>query len=198
MNKNVGWIAAVVVISILLILSMVFGSAGLNNTAAPAETPSLAATEQVNTPLPTSTPDPCSQENIPAQVGLVNSLTREFMDTDQVLATTLLRDTSVPLVQDLQRIRRNAEDQVVPACLTDFKKAQIVYMNARLDIYGNALAFLNNYGPSGERQAALNQLLEPFNVKSAIAAHQYESEYARLMGLPMPTPLAIVTITPKP
>ena len=193
MKKNIGWIIVVVILSVMLIFSMVFGSLGVPGAAKPTPTdigPTI-------TPLPTSTPDPCSLENIAKEVARVNALTREFEDTALLLTSTLLRDTSVQLVQDLQRIKRVAEDQVVPSCLTDLKAYQVAHMNARIEVFGTALAFLNVYGPNGD-QKALNKLLEPSYAKAEMSARQYENEYARVLGLPIPTLPAVITTTLAP
>jgi len=199
MQKNTGWIVAIVILSVMLIFSMVVGAPGLNPPAPSSTfTPTVAVLKPTDTPSPTSTPDPCSPKNIDEQVKRVNSLTREFMDTDQILASTLSRDTNIALVQDMQRIRRNAEEQSAPSCLSDLKNYQLGYMNARIDIYSTALAFLNTYGSSGARQKDLNQLLVPLTIKSAVAAHQYENEYARMMGLPTLTPIVLITVTSTP
>jgi hypothetical protein len=201
MNKNAGWVVTVVILSIMLIVSLVFGSGGLLGSPAPTDTAVPAVTIEVKpskTPLPTTTPNPCSSENIEATIKPVHVLTREFEDTAQVLTSTLMSNSSVPLVQDLQRIRREAEDQVVPSCLEDLKQYQIIYMNARIDVFGNALTFINMYGTNQQNQAALNQVLEPLYAKSAVATRQYENELARLMGKPPLPTIAVVTITPKP
>jgi hypothetical protein len=204
MKKNVGWIIIVVVLSLLLVSSLVFNTIGTFNTRVEEvreATPTAPAIVDypTETPYPTVTPDPCSQASLPEEVARIHSLTREFEDTAQVLTTTLFRDTSVPLIQELQRIRRVAEDQTVPSCLKDLKAYQIMHMNARIDVFGTALSFLNTYGPNGD-QNALNQLLDPLYVKAELAARQYETEYARVLGLPTPQPLVVVTTTstPKP
>lgn len=200
MKKNLGWIVVVIILSAMLILSLVAGAAGMfNKTTAPAmpvtQLPSPVPPKPLDTTAPTSTPGPCEPENIPSQVARIHSLTREFEDTAQLLTSTLLRDSSIPLVQELQRVRRVAEDQIVPDCMADLKAYQIAHMNARIEVFGTALSFLNTYGPNGA-QEDLNQLLEPLYARAEVAARQYENEYARLMGLPTLTPPAVQNATP--
>lgn len=204
MKKNVGWIITVIVLILMLLFSTVFSaSGGFTSSLSAAETDSLAFT---NTPRPSFTPDPCSPESLSEQVAHVHALTREFEDTALLLTSTLLGNTSVSLVHDLQRIRRAAEDQIVPSCLTDLKAYQIVHMNARIEVFGTALSFFNAYGSSGDlfmpdgvtyKQDVLNAALEPLYAKAQVAAKQYEIEYNRLLGFtpvpPMPAPA-----TPKP
>lgn len=199
MKQNAGWIVAVVVLSVMLILSMTFGATGIPNTPESADTltPTLIDSA-TSTPEATSTPDLCTPKNIEGQVARVHSLTREFEDVAQILTSTLFRDTSVPLVQQLQQIRRAAEDQLVPACLTDLKKYQLIHMNARLDVFGTTLTFINTYGTDKENQPALNQLLEPFYANATVAARQYDNEHLRLLGQPTMQPITIITTTPKP
>lgn len=194
MKKNTGWVIIVIVLSLMLVISMVFGAVGMLIASAPK----TSDTGNTNTARAMFTPDPCSPDVIPEQVARVNAFTREFEDTAQILTSTLLRDTSAPLVQDLQRIRRNAEDQVVPSCLADLKQYQIAHMNARIDVFGTALMFLNTYGPNGD-QNTLNQLLSPLYAKAEVAARQYENEYGRLLGFTPAPPLPAATIeTPAP
>jgi hypothetical protein len=191
--KKIVWIVVVIVLVLMLVFSVVFNSLGSFNPPEPTNT--VVVVKSTGTPVPdTATPDPCSKAEISVQIARVHALTREFEDTAQVLTSTLLRDSSVPLVQDLQRIRRSAEDQIVPPCLENLKAYQVAHMNARIDVFGTALAFMNVYGPGGD-QKALNELLDPYYQNAILAAMQYEREYATLLGLPTPTPPAVTTTT---
>jgi hypothetical protein len=189
MKKNAGLIVVIILLSLVLVLSLVFGASVLPK----AESPTATVFIPTNTPLPTFTPDPCSPENIKVQVERVHLLMREFDDTSLLIQTTLLQASTVSLVQDLQRIKRSAEDQDVPSCLADLKKYELAFMNSMLETFTTALAFLNAYGPNGD-QAALDSLTQPLVAQALLHLQQYGNEYARLQGF---TPVPISTLPPN-
>lgn len=190
MKKNTTLIVIIIVLSLVIIASLVFGSGG--NPGSKSELPTATIFIPTNTSLPTSTPDSCSPENIKVQVDRVHLLMREFDDTSLLIQTTLLQSSTVSLVQDLQRIKRSAEDQVVPPCLSDLKKYELAFMNSMLETFTTALAFLNAYGPNGD-QAALDSLTQPLVAQALTYLQQYGNEYARLLGF---TPVPVSTLAP--
>ncbi len=127
------------------------------------------------TVTPTSTPDPCAPGNIPGEVGRVHALTRAFDDSELIAANTA-RSQLGPPIADLQRIRRVAQDQLVPACLVNLKKLQLTYMNTvittLLDLMG------------GANQQTLNQGIALFRQQH----DAYTLELARLLGLTVVAP----------
>lgn len=154
------------------------------------QTPPATATEEPATPTITitTTPDLCAPESIQAEVDKVHRHMREFDDAS-TLATSMPRDQLSSSIADLQRIRREAEDEVVPACLGNLRTYQIQHMNSVIE---TLLAFVR--GTSD--QAILNQ-----GIALAGQQHdQYVLELARLLGL---TPVAgtavvIPSETPTP
>jgi hypothetical protein len=194
MKKNAVLIIIIIILSLILVLSLVLGAGGIPKIIAPT----AVVVVSTNTALPTFTPDPCAPENIRAQVARVHLLMREFDDTSLLAQTTLLQSSTVGLVQDLQRIKRIAEDQVVPSCLADLKQYGLVYMNSMIELFTTALAFLNAYGPNGD-QKALDSLTGPLVQKALYNLQQYGNEYARLQGFtPMPLPTIGPDGTPAP
>ncbi len=194
MKRNVVLIVLIIILSLILVLSLVLGAGGIPKAVSPTAAIFIAT----DTASPTFTPDPCSSENVPAQVARVHLLMREFDDTSLLAQTTLLQSSTVGLVQDLQRIKRIAEDQVVPSCIADLKRYELVYMDSMLDLFTTALAFLNAYGPNGD-QKALDSLTGPLVTQALYNLQQYGNEYARLLGFtPMPTPTAAPDGTPAP
>ena len=118
----------------------------------------------------TSTPDPCLSTNVNQTVKPINDLQREFNDASE-LAANLPREQLQPSIADMQRIRRAAEDQVVPACLVMLKTYQLAHMNAVID---TLLAFVG-----GADANTLNQGM-------AAARSEYDRytiEMARLLGV---------------
>src|SRR5512147_1393601 len=123
----------------ILILASVLASCG-GNPATPAVSNTSQAVPSESNPAPqptstfeapdspTSTPDPCSSGQIEAEVQKVHRHMREFDDAS-VLASKLPRDEVSTSVAELQRIRREAEDEKIPACLTDLKGYQVDHMN---------------------------------------------------------------------
>jgi hypothetical protein len=85
------------------------------------EQPSLAATA-----------DPCAPENIAATIAGLEKSTREFKDIYDIAAITLSTQLT-PLVTDLQRVRREAEDYPTPVCLQLLKEYQIGSMNSSIE-----------------------------------------------------------------
>lgn len=201
MKKNTIPVLLLVTLSLALVFVLVFSTAKNTKATEPTATPDFPTLAvQSNTPLPTSTPDPCSPANIPAEVARVHVLMREFDDASLLAQNTLLQDV-VPLVQDMQRIRRSAEDLVVPSCVADLKQYELAHMNTMIELFTTALAFYNAYGPNGD-QNTLDQLTAPLLDHARVSLQQYADEYAQLMGL---TPVPVITpqsespaLTPTP
>ena len=131
----------------------------------------------------TSTPDPCLSENMNETVQPINDLQREFDDASE-LAANLPREQLQPLISDMQRIRRAAEDQVVAACLVTLKTVQLAHMNAVID---TLLAFVSG--------ADVNEL----NQGMAEARNQYDLytfEMARLLGVTLVPATETATAVP--
>jgi hypothetical protein len=189
MKKNAFLVVVIIILSLVLVFSLFWGAGGIPKAVSPTATVFIPT----DTASPTFTPDPCAPENVSAQVARVHLLMREFDDTSLLAQTTLLQASTVGLVQDLQRIKRIAEDQVVPSCIADLKQYELVYMNSMIELFTTALAFLNAYGPNGD-QKALDSLTGPLVQKALFNLQQYGNEYARLQGF---TPMPISTINPN-
>lgn len=171
-------------LSILSFLVLLTGCGG-----APAVRPAGTGTIQIMGPttqstlVPSSTPDPCSSELIEAQVQKVHGHMREFDDASILASNLPLQELSGPIA-DLQRIRRAAEDEQIPACLTDLKKYEIAHMNT---VIGTLVAFLGG--------ADMNTLEK--SITMAREQHdQYTLELARLLGLTVVPATADTTSTP--
>jgi hypothetical protein len=140
------------------------------------------------TPPPaTNTPDPCASENIEAEVQKVHAYMREFDDAS-TLAASRPRQELATSIADLQRIRREAEDQVTPSCLAALKTRQISHMNT---VINTLVAFMG-----GADQASVDQ-----GIALARDQHdQYTLELARLLGLTVEPASSIIvpTQTPSP
>lgn len=100
----------------------------------------------------------------------MHKLMREFDDASLLASNTPL-DQLNPTIANLQRIRRDAEDLHVPACLTTLKQYQLAHMNT---VINTMLGFL-----SGSDSEALNQ-----SIALARQQHdQYTLELASLLGI---------------
>jgi len=133
-----------------------------------------------------ATPNPCSAENIPAEVANVHNLTREF-DDYSALASNTPQAQLVQLIPELQRILRDAEDLQVPACLLTLKEMQLAHMNT---VVITLMAFMRTTDPAG---------LEQINAGIAQARElhgQYDVERARLLGITLTPTLASPPGTP--
>ena len=147
----------------------------------------------------TQTPDPCAEANLPAEVEKVHKITREF-DDYATLASNTPQSQLVQVIPELQRVLRDAEDQAVPACLSDLKTLQLKHMNT---VVQTLLLFVS----SGD----VNTVAQ--GIAQARALHtQYDIEMARLLGItltvvtqtlpavtePASTPVTQATETPLP
>lgn len=166
-------------ISAFILLMLAIAGCGQTITPAPAPSPSHTP-PPANSPTPTFTPDPCAQENIDAEIQRVNRLMREFDDA-ATLSSYLTRDQLKPTIEDMQRIRRNAEDLTVPACLTSLRELQITHMNTYIQ---TLLVFMG-----GGDQETVNQ-----GIQLSRQLHElYAIEMAKQQGVPISS-----TSTPDP
>lgn len=135
----------------------------------------------LTTPTISLEDDPCSPQNLPITVQPVNDLMREFEDASQ-LASNLPAQQLPETISNLQRIRRDAEDVQIPACLQALKSHQLNHMNLMIQ---TLLAFMG-----GTDQETLNQGLEQARKEYDL----YSLEIVRLLGIT----LAPITATSPP
>ncbi len=172
-------------ISIFTLMILLTGCGGVAPVAVPTktDTPQTVSPTTVPTLVSSSTPDPCSSDQIEAAVQKVHRHMREFDDASTLASNLPLQELSDPIA-NLQRIRREAEDEQIPACLTNLKKYEIEHMNT---VIGTLVAFLGG---------ADKQTLEQ-NISLARQQHdQYTLELARLLGLTVVPVTAIASDTP--
>ncbi len=112
---------------------------------------------------------------------------REFDDAS-TLASSTPREQLNDAIANLQRIRREAEDEPVPPCLTNLQKYQVDHMNS---VISTLIAFLGG---------ADKQTLEPGIAQAQQQHDQYTLEFARLLGLTVEpaSPPPAVSETPTP
>jgi hypothetical protein len=136
----------------------------------------------------TATPDPCVPANIVAEVKKVNDFQRQFDDASQLASVMNLNQlASSNAIPNMQDIRRQAQDQQVPACLATLKTLQLQHMNA---VINTLLAFL----ASGQNASNNSQVLSQ-GVALARSLHdKYNQELARLIGATYVPP---ITATPN-
>lgn len=146
------------------------GKAPATPTPLVSENTATAEPQQPVSSTATLTPDPCSPGQIEAEVQKVHKHMREFDDASD-LASHTSRDQINDSITDLQRIRREAEDETIPACLLNLKTYQIQHMNTVIQTF---LAF-----KSGVDQQTLNQGLSLGRQQH----DQYVLEFARLLGM---------------
>ena len=175
----------------IAILALILILAGCGNppaTPAPTEVKTEpSATVIVSTDAPTSTPDPCSRPQLETEVQEVHKHMREFDDAS-ILASNMPREQLSNSIADLQRIRRESEDEQIPACLATLKAIQVQHMNT---VISTLIAFMG-----GTNQQTLDQ-----GISLARQQHdEYTLELARLLGLTIvPATLAPVpSETPTP
>jgi hypothetical protein len=172
-----------IVSSLFMAAALLAGCAGNQTAVEPA--PTATATASV-----TATPDPCAPENLEAEVLKIHSFMRDFDDASTLAASMLPRnqpDQIGDAIANLQKIRREAENQPTPPCLANLKTYEISHMNS---VINALLAFLEGNQQNFDQSSSLARQLHD----------QYISEVARLLGLtPVPDTLTVPTTqTPSP
>jgi hypothetical protein len=141
--------------------------------------PAATEAETLSTATIVPNDDPCSTQNLPVTVQPINDLMREF-DAAAQLASNLPAPQLPEVISNLQRIRRDAEDVRIPACLTTLKTHQLNHMNLMIQ---TLLEFVGGT----EKQALTNGL------EQARKEHDlYSLEIVRLLGIT----LEPITATP--
>jgi hypothetical protein len=171
-------------ISILVIALFLAGCGSAPTPAAYTSSPPLQTTATASqTPLPSSTPDPCSPSQIEASVQKIHRHMREFDDAS-ILASHLPREQVSDSIKELQRIRREAEDEESPGCLTALKKYQVNHMNTVIE---TLVSFIG-----GSDTKTLEQ-----GITVARQQHdQYAIELARLLGITVVPATIPISTTP--
>jgi len=172
---------AILIIVPILAITLLLVACG--TPAAPTTPQTVIITQPSDTPAApatiTNTPDPCSPGQIEAEVQKVHRHMREFDDAS-ILASNMPREQLSSSIADLQRIRREAEDETSPVCLTNLKTYQVQHMNS---VINTLISFMG-----GADQDSLNQ-----GIALARQQHdQYTLELARVLGL------TVVPVTPQP
>lgn len=176
MKRNI----SIVILTFFLLMIALAGCAG----TPPAPAATSTATAQAPSPTAVSlTPDPCSPGQIGAEVQKVHRHMREFDDAS-ILASNMPREQLNNSIADLQRIRREAEDEQIPDCLTTLKKYQVDHMNT---VINTLIAFMG-----GADKTALTQ-----GISVAREQHdKYTLELARLLGLTVVPATAVTGTAP--
>ena len=162
---------------VLLLFAILAGCGNPPATAAVTEVPTEAEVVEVTstassspTVESTETADPCSMPQLETEVQEVHSHMREFDDAS-ALASSMPREQLSSSIADLQRIRREAEDELIPGCLTKLREIQVQHMNTVIE---TLLAFMR-----GIDQQTLEQ-----GIALARQQHdQYLLEYSRVVGI---------------
>ena len=126
-----------------------------------------------------------------AEAEKVHKFMREFDDASLLASNTPVEQLN-PSIADLQRIRRNAEDQPVPSCLTTIKQYQLAHMNTVI----NTMLYMLSFQGTDAEAEVLNQ-----GIALARQQHdQYVLELAKVLGLTVvAAPTAALTQgTPEP
>lgn len=174
----------------LVLLSALVLSACGNSPTQVVENPTTVVETPTPVPSITNTPDLCAPQNIEAEVQKVHKLMREF-DDGSSLAASVPTDQLSPVISNLQRIRRDAEDLPVPSCLIRLKTFQINHMNLVI----NTLINLIQYANGTVSKDVIDQ-----GIFLARQEHdKYTIELASVLGLtPVVPPTAVETSTATP
>ena len=161
----------------LILIATVMTAACSSPDQAPTTPTKVTNTTQATEPPPptvTPEPDPCAPENMQAEAEKVHKFMREFDDASLLASNTPVEQLN-PSIADLQRIRRNAEDQPVPSCLTTIKQYQLAHMNTVI----NTMLYMLSFQGTDAEAEVLNQ-----GIALARQQHdQYVLELAKVLGL---------------
>lgn len=177
----------------ILILMILLAGCGNANPFATADVTATADEGEATSTVPaastveaTSTLDPCSRPQLETEVQDVHRHMREFDDAS-ILASNMPREQLSSAIADLQRIRRESEDEQTPGCLINLKQIQVQHMNT---VINTLIVFMG-----GTDQQTLDQ-----GIALARKQHdEYTLELARILGLTVvpatmpPAPSATVT-----
>ena len=165
-----------VLLSILVLASLITGCGGSTPAPVIENTPTAIQEEGEETVTPPAPPagsvtaDPCVLPQLEEEVQNIHRHMREFDDAS-ILASNMPREQLSGPIAELQRIRREAEDETVPGCLLTLKTHQIEHMNSVID---TLVAFMG-----GTDQQTLEQ-----GIATARQQHDdYTLELARILGL---------------
>jgi len=149
----------------------------------------------------TMTPDLCASENIKAEVDKVHRHMREFDDASKLAASMPREQLSTP-ISNLQKIRRDAEDELIPPCLAKLKDYEILHMNS---VINTLIAFMSVNDPLAVDCVEIENNTEEELICQSIAVarqqhDQYVLELAKILELPIVTPGAPIAVseTAKP
>ena len=143
-------------------------------TISPTQITNTIKTTEPAPPTATPEPDPCAPEKIPTQVEKVHKLMREFDDASLLASNTPI-DQLNPSIAELQRIRRDSEDQPIPSCMATLKQYQLAHMNTVI----NTMLYMLSYQGTDAEAGVLSQ-----GIAQARQQHdQYTLELANLLGL---------------
>jgi hypothetical protein len=180
--------------STALILMMLVSGCG--STVIPTESiPTVTDTAMPTLTITmTMTPDLCASENIKAEVDKVHKHMREFDDAS-VLASSIPRQQLSTSISNLQKIRREAEDELIPSCLTKLKDYEILHMNS---VINSLIAFMSATDLQAVDCVDVEQSTEEEafcqTIDAARQQHdQYVLELAKILELPIVTPGATIT-----
>lgn len=165
----------------------------------PAPEATATAPQETVVPTITTTPDPCLPPQIEQEAQKVQKHMREFDDASTLASNVPQAQLSVSIA-DLQRIRREADDEPVPPCLENLKTYQIDHMNS---VINTLLAFMRATDPqaidcvdivSNTEEEAVCQ-----NIVLAREQHdQYLLELARVLGITVEPAPSSPAETPTP
>ena len=181
---------AAIIISILVIVILVVSlvlTVGVSLLASKPTPAPLAA--NTNVPAASRTPDPCLPENMQATTQDFNKLMRQFDDLARIAQNTPGYQL-VPMLTQLQDVRRNAEDYAAPSCLKYLQETGLDYMNAYINTLLTLYAAYNTLSTPGAPPDVIKQDVAVINQGMAQAAsfhQQYQDTLAHLLGVtPIP------------
>lgn len=171
-----------------LLLTLILSGCGSNPIPTISETVTDTALPTITITI-TTTPDLCAPENVRAEVDKVHRHMREFDDASTLAASMPREQLSTP-ISNLQKIRRDAEDEQVPPCLAKLKEYEVQHMNL---VINTLIAFIGINDPLAVDCVDVVENTQEAEICQSIASarqqhDQYVLELARILELPIVTP----------
>ncbi len=155
-------IKKMIVLCVLFSTLLLSACGGVVTPQPAAESATLESTVVVEA---SATIDPCAPQYERVLAQRVHKHMREFDDAS-TLAASLTADKLPSAIAELQRIRRDSQDEPVPSCLGKLKDLQVAHMNMVID---TLLGMLNGAKPEDLQTGISNsrQLHDAYTVELA-------------------------------
>ncbi len=147
------------------------------------------------TPTPTVEVDPCASiETKKPEIEKIASIMGEFDDTSYLVQSVPNTDDLIPVILELQRVRREAINNKPPGCLKPLKDAQVDFMSG---VIVTSISMLSSgKARTAEEKQRYSTEIEDRLKRTRLFREVFEKELADQLGLKYITATPAPTLTP--